>query len=81
MLSVDIEERNIDNKIVYLLDSGKTAICLENVIDVELVKKVGGLKPEAVIFKDSGFVDENSKANALQELKKQGINELRIKSI
>lgn len=81
LLSVDIEERKIDNKIVYLLDSGKTAICLENVIDVELVKKIGGLKPEAVIFKDSGFVDENSKANALQELKKQGINELRIKSM
>ena len=81
LLSVDVIEKDLEDKKIYLVDSGKMVICLDNEIDIELVKKIGELKPETIIFKDSGFVDENSKINALQELKRFGIEELKIKSI
>ena len=56
-------------------------ICLEDDIDINLVKEIGKLKPEVVIFKDSGFKDENAKVNALQELKNSGIDAEKVKSI
>lgn len=56
-------------------------VCLQDEIDVGLVKEIGKLNPTIIIFKDSGFKDENAKVNALQELKKIGIDEEKIKSI
>ena len=60
---------------------GYMIVCLDDNIDTELVRKIGELKPETIIFKDAGFKDENAKANALQELKKLGIEEEKVKSI
>lgn len=80
-LSVKIEEKIINNSSIYSIDNGNLIICLEDNITVDLVKEIGKQNPESVIFKDNGFADENSKANSIQELKKYGINELKIKSI
>lgn len=81
MLSSPIEEKTINNKKVYSVGMGYMIVCLDDEIDTELVREIGKLKPETVIFKDSGFKDENAKANALQELKKLGIEEEKVKSI
>ena len=81
MLSSPVEEKIINDKKIYSVGLGYMIICLDDNVDTELVREIGKLKPETVIFKDSGFVDENAKANALQELKKLGIEEEKVKSI
>ena len=81
MLSSPVEEKTINNKKIYSVGLGYMIVCLDNEIDTELVREIGKLKPETVIFKDSGFKDENAKANALQELKKLGIEKEKVKSI
>ena len=81
MLSSPIEEKIVNGKKVYSVGLGYMIVCLDDNIDVELVREIGKLAPETVIFKDSGFKDENAKANALQELKKLGIDEEKVKSI
>ena len=81
MLSSPIEEKVINNKKIYSIGMGYMIVCLNEEIDMDLVREIGKLNPETVIFRDSGFVDENAKANALQELKKLGIEEEKVKSI
>ena len=54
---------------------------LEDNIDMHLVNAIGEQNPEIVIFKDSGFLDENIKVNAIQELKKHKIDESNIKTL
>ena len=80
-LSAKIEDRKIDNNNIFLVNERELIVCLDDNISVDLVRKIAELKPESIIFKDSGFVDENSKTNSIQELKKCGIDEMKIKSI
>ena len=81
ILSSQIKEEKINNNLLYVINNGSMIICLEDDIDINLVKEIGKLKPEVVIFKDSGFKDENAKVNALQELKNSGIDAEKVKSI
>lgn len=80
-LTSQIEEINIGNKTIYSVNMGYLIICLEETIDMNLVEEIGRRKPKTIIFKDSGFIDENVKINTIQELKKYGIEEETIKSI
>ena len=69
-LTSPVEEKTINGKIVYSVGMGYMIVALNDDIDLELVKAIGDLEPERVIFKDAGFKDENLKINAIQELKK-----------
>lgn len=81
LLTSPIEEIKVGDKTIYSIGMGYLMICLEDKIDMNLVEEIGKRKPESVIFRDSGFVDENAKINTIQELKKYGIAEEVIKSI
>ncbi|CAA9891575.1 hypothetical protein METHB2_440021 [Candidatus Methylobacter favarea] len=58
-------------------------ICLDNAITLDVVEGIGGLKEELapevmrVVFKDSGFADDVVKTNAIQILKKHGIDDVK----
>ena len=52
---------------------------LEDNITILDVKAIGELKPKVVIFKDSGFMNDNDKINAVYNLKNAGIED--VKSI
>lgn len=80
-LTSSIDMKQINDKCYYCVNNKHMIICLNDKIDIELVHSIGKLKPEIVIFKDSGFVDENVKLNAIQELRKVGIEEQNIKCI
>ena len=80
-LTSPIEEIKVGDKTIYSIGMGYLMTCLEEKIDMNLVEEIGKRKPESIIFRDSGFVDENLKINAIQELKKYGIAEEVIKSI
>ena len=80
-LTSPIEEIKVGDKTIYSIGMGYLMICLEDKIDMNLVEEIGKRKPESIIFRDSGFADENAKINTIQELKKYGIAEEVIKSI
>lgn len=80
-LTSPIEEIKVGDKTIYSIGMGYLMICLEDKIDMSVVEEIGKRKPESIIFRDSGFVDENAKINTIQELKKYGIAEEVIKSI
>lgn len=80
-LTSPIEEIKVGDKTIYSIGMGYLMICLEEKIDMDIVEEIGKRKPESIIFRDSGFADENAKINTIQELKKYGIAEEIIKSI
>lgn len=82
-LTVPIEERQIGGKTVYSIGLGALVICLDDAITLDVVEGIGGLKAELqpevmrVVFKDSGFQDDVVKTNAIQILKKHGIDDVK----
>ncbi|MEC4005511.1 site-specific DNA-methyltransferase [Flavobacterium sp. SUN052] len=83
-LTLPIEEKIIEGKKVFNVGLGALFICLADGITNKVAEGIGAWKQEInpetcrVIFKDTGFTDVE-KTNAVQTLKRFGINE--IKSI
>jgi len=82
-LTVPIETRTIAGKKVYSIGLGALVVCLDNDVPMETVNGIGALKEELqpeimrVVFKDSGFKDDIVKTNALQILKRFGIEDIK----
>ena len=82
-LTVPIETRMIAGKKVYSIGMGALVVCLDNDVPMETVGGIGALKEELkpeimrVVFKDSGFKDDVVKTNALQTLKRFGIEDIK----
>jgi adenine-specific DNA-methyltransferase len=82
-LTVPIEERQINGKTVYSIGLGALVVCLDDAITLDVVEGIGSLKKELapevmrVVFKDSGFKDDVVKTNAIQILKKYGIDDVK----
>lgn len=82
-LTVPIEEREIGGKTVYSIGFGALVVCLDDDITLDVVEGIGSLKAELdpevmrVVFKDSGFADDVVKTNAIQILKKHGIDDVK----
>ena len=52
-------------------------ICLENDITTRDIKEIIELSPRVVVFKETGFNNDNDKINAEYNLKKAGIEEIK----
>lgn len=80
-LTTPIEEVNVNGKVIYNVGFGAVLLCLENEIELDIVHEIIKLKPEdfesKVIFKETGFLNDSVKTNAIQTLKKNGINDVR----
>lgn len=82
-LTLPIEERNIDGKIVFVIGYGALVICLADDITLETVEGIASLKKELqpeimrVVFKDTGFKNDVVKTNAVQILKLAGIEDVK----
>ncbi len=82
-LTIPIEETTLNNKKVYIVGYGSLIICLDKNITLDIVEEIGNLRdkyqPEImrVIFKDNGFKDDVIKTNAIQILKKYGIEDVK----
>jgi adenine-specific DNA-methyltransferase len=81
-LTVPIEEKNIAGKMVYNVGLGTLFICLADGITPQVSEGIGAWKQEQnpticrAIFKDSGFASDKDKVNAMQILKRFGIEEV-----
>lgn len=81
-LTVPIEEKSIAGKTVYSIGLGTLFICLADGITPQISEGIGAWKQELnpsicrAIFKDSGFASDKDKVNAMQILKRFGIEEV-----
>jgi len=82
-LASPIEERNIDNKTVYIIGAGALIVCLADDISLNVVEGIAALKQELqpeimrVVFKDAGFKDDVVKTNTVQILKQAEIEDIK----
>ena len=82
-LSLRITEHIISGCKVFNVGMGALLICLSNDITLTVVEGIAKLKEELnpeimrVVLKDSGFIDDVVKTNALQILKQAGIEDVR----
>ena len=82
-LTVPIETRTIAGKTVYSIGLGALVVCLDKDVSMDVVNGIGALKEELkpeimrVVFKDNGFKDDVVKTNALQTLKRFGIEDIK----
>jgi adenine-specific DNA-methyltransferase len=79
-LTIDIQEKIINDKKVFIVGFGKLIVCLDDNITTDIVEKIAQFKEELqsetirVVFKDSGFKDSVDKTNAIAMLKQIGID-------
>lgn len=82
-LSLPIEERVIEDKRIFLLGGGALVVCLAAQVTLEVVEQIGALKAELapevmrVVFRDASFADDVVKTNAMQVLKRAGIQDIK----
>ncbi|WP_260175195.1 site-specific DNA-methyltransferase, partial [Anoxybacteroides voinovskiense] len=80
-LTTPIEEIDYNGKTIYNVGFGAVLLYLEDDIDLDIVHEMMKHKSEhlspKVIFKESGFMNDSVKINAIQTLKKNGINDVR----
>ena len=82
-LTLPIEKIEIAGNKVFNVGMGELICCLSRSISLDTVRGIGKLKEEInpencrVVFMDNGFKDDVVKTNAMQILKKHGIEEVR----
>lgn len=72
-----VEEIDVNGKTMYRVGKRYMIVCLEDNIDSNDVKAIGELAPKTVIFKESGFIDDNAKLNAVYNLEKAGVEDIK----
>ena len=81
-LTMPIEEISIKGKKAYCIGLGYMIVCLEDGLTLDVIEAIGTLKQSGqeiarAVFRDSGFTDDNVKTNAVQLLRKFGIEDFR----
>lgn len=81
-LTMPLEEIQIKGKNAYSIGLGYMIVCLEDGLTLDVIEAIGAMKQSGreiarVVFRDSGFADDNVKTNAVQLLKKFGIEDFR----
>ncbi len=81
-LTLPIEEKEMNDKKVFIIGYGALVACLDNDITIPTVEAIAKLKEHyqseimRVVFKDASFKDAVVKTNAYQILKQFGIDEV-----
>ena len=72
-----IENVNVNGKQMYRVGKRYMIVCLEDNITAEDVTAIGELAPKNVVFKESGFFNDNAKINAVYNLKHAGVEDVK----
>ena len=72
-----VEEIEVNGKTMYRVGKRYLIVCLEDRITNEDVKAIGELSPKTVIFKEAGFNNDNDKINAVYNLEKAGVEDVK----
>ncbi len=79
-LSLPIVREEIQGKTVYFVDEDTLAACFEDDIDEAFVKELASREVMRVVFKDSGFAQDDIKSN-VEQIFKQLSPETEVKAI
>lgn len=71
------EEINVNGKTMYRVGKRYMIVCLNEHITSEDVKAIGELSPRTVIFNEAGFNNDNDKINAVYNLEKAGVEDVK----
>lgn len=71
------EEVEINGKTMYRVGKRYMIVCLEDEITSEDVKAIAELSPRSVVFKESGFKNDNDKINAEYNLEKADVEDVK----
>lgn len=77
IFNMPLEEKEVNGKTVYSVGEGYMIISLNDEITTEDVAAIAALGPKAVVFKESGFVNDNAKMNADYTFKRLGIDNVK----
>lgn len=72
-----VEKIKVNDKTMYRVGKRYMIICLESEITLEDIKAIGELSPKTVVFNESSFKDDNEKINAINNLKKTGVEDIK----
>ena len=72
-----VEEINVNGKPMYRVGKRYMIVCLDSQITSEDVKAIGELSPRTVIFNETGFNNDNDKINAVYNLEKCGVEDVK----
>ena len=72
-----VEEIDVNGKTMYRVGKRYMIVCLDDQITSEDVKAIGELSPKTVIFNEAGFNNDNDKINAVYNLEKAGVEDVK----
>lgn len=70
-------ETIINNKKMFRVGSRYMIVCFEDQITSEDIKAICDEKPRVAVFKEEGFANDNDKINAVYNLEKAGVEDVR----
>lgn len=70
-------EIEVNGKIMYRVGKRYMIVCLEDDITNEDIQAIANLSPKTVVFKESGFKNDNDKINAVYNLEKAGVEDIK----
>ncbi|WP_411892535.1 site-specific DNA-methyltransferase [Yoonia sp. SDW83-1] len=68
-LTLPIRRETVQSKTVFFVDDTALMACFDDGISEDLVKELAGHAPMRIVFKDTGFVDDQTKINVKQIFK------------
>jgi adenine-specific DNA-methyltransferase len=77
VFNMPLEEVQANGKTVYSVGSNYMIISLNDEVTSDDVLAIAKLEPKAVVFKESGFKDDNEKMNAEYTFKRLGIDNVK----
>lgn len=72
-----VDKVTVNGKAMYRVGKRYMIVCLENDVTAEDVKAIAELSPKTVVFKEEGFNDDNAKINAIYNLEKAGVEDVK----
>lgn len=72
-----VEEIDVNGKTMYRVGKRYMIVCLDEQITSDDVKAIGELSPRTVIFNEAGFNNDNDKINAVYNLEKAGVEDVK----
>ena len=72
-----VEEIDVNGKTMYRVGKRYMIVCLNDHITSEDVKAISELSPRTVIFNEAGFNNDNDKINAVYNLEKAGVEDVK----
>lgn len=77
VFDMNVSEIDINGKKMYQVGKRYMLVCLEDEISNDDIKAIVEQSPKTVVFKESGFQNDNDKINAIYNLEKAGVEDIK----